>query len=237
MGTARDLIYGSLRLLDVIAEGETPSAQAQTDAFNILGDMLDDWSNQSLLRFPPIVENFNYVPGQQSYQMGTNGTPDFSTPRPQAIEQALTQIVGTNPANQIPIEIVNQQQWADIVVKTVQSSLPLKLWIQDTFPNMTLNFWPVPNIANQVVLFSHKPFTAIANVTSTISFPPGWAKALRYNLAIELAPEYGRSPSETVVAMAIESKAGIKRQNTKPLLMKTDVFRSGPGAFNWITGE
>jgi hypothetical protein len=61
---------------------------------------------------------------------------------------------------------------------------------------------------------------------------------LRYNLAIELAPEYGKEPSETTLGIAIQSKAKIKRMNSKPLYLKTDSALQTRGhVFNWLTGE
>ena len=46
--------------------------------------------------------------------------------------------------------------------------------------------------------------------------PPGYVDALSYNLAIRIAPEYEVTPSPTVAALAIETKANIKRLNSTP---------------------
>lgn len=48
----------------------------------------------------------------------------------------------------------------------------------------------------------------IEDVTATteeIEFPPEWLKALIYNLAVELAPEFNKQPSELVIMQAMES--------------------------------
>ena len=61
---------------------------------------------------------------------------------------------------------------------------------------------------------------------------------LRYNLAVELAPEYGRPLSEQVAIGATKSMAAIKRMNSKPLYLKTDApVARKTRTFNWLTGE
>lgn len=213
------------------------SSEEQTDAFNVLSDLMDDYSNEGLLRLPPVIETFSFVSNQQIYQMGT-GAPDFNTARPMRIDQVNWGLTGPAPQTQNAIQIITEQEWMDIKVKTVTSSIPLKVFIQDTYPYVTLNFWPMPNLANQVVISSQKAFATFSSVNSTLALPPGYQKMIRYNLAIDLAPEYGITPAEAVIAMAVESKANIKRTNTKPYLMKCDsAIAARNSGFNWITGE
>jgi len=46
--------------------------------------------------------------------------------------------------------------------------------------------------------------------------PPGYERALRLNLAVELMPEY-QVANQQVAAMARQAKAGIKRTNSVPI--------------------
>lgn len=236
MATPRDLIKGSLRLIGAIATGEAPSADEQTDAFNVLNDMLDSWSNEKLTIFQTTTETFPLTIGQQTYSMGPTG--NFNTVRPQKIENIGIQQVSSANLLELPMKILNQDQWANITIKATTSALPLKVYIEDTYPLLTLYFWPVPSAAVNIVLYSWKPLGSFATVNSVISLPPGYAKALRYNLAMELAPEYGKEPSQVVAMGAAESKENIKRMNVKPLYLGVD---SGAVArkksFNWLTGE
>lgn len=236
MSTVRDLIRGSLRLLGAIAQGETPSAEEQADAFSALIDMLGSWSTESLLIFNKGREVFPLVSGQQSYTMGPSG--NFNTVRPLKIEDALLQIQGSNPTFELPIKIVNQDEWVSISVKTMPSTIPINLYVEDTSPLATLNLWPIPSVASNLILYSWKPLDTFASVDSDLDLPPGYAKALRYNLALELAPEYGREPSASVLSGAIESKENIKRMNIKPTFLKMDeAVLPRNRTFNWMTGE
>lgn len=235
--TTLDLITQSLRLIGVLAGNEVPSANESTTALQYLNDMVDSWSTQNMLIYAKVNETFPLVAGQQSYQMGT-GAPDFNTARPQKIENAIWQQVQGSSVFNLEIEIINQDQWAALPVPNTQSNIPTKLFVNYTFPYATLYFWPIPLQANNFQMWSWKQLSDFSLLTSLVSLPPGYNKALRYNLAIELAPEFGKEPGPLIVAQATDSKADIKRMNNKPTLLQCDVatIPRKPG-FNWLTGE
>lgn len=235
--TALDLITSSLRLVGVLAGNEVPTANESTVGLQYLNDMVDSWSTQQMLIYAKVNETFALVANQQSYQMGT-GAPDFNTARPQKIENAIWQQPQGATNYNLEIDIINQDQWAALTVPTTQSNIPTKLYVNYTFPYATLYFWPVPLQANNLILWSWKQLAEFAALTTAVSLPPGYNKALRYNLAVELAPEFGRTPSDLVITQAVDAKADIKRMNNRVTLMQADpaVIPRKPG-FNWLTGE
>lgn len=231
MSTWRDLIKGSLRLLGAISPGENISADEQADAFNTLKGMLDSWSTEKLVASVITREEFPLIASQSAYSMGSTG--DFNTVRPLRVENAAILDNGT----EIPMEILNAEQWAHVSQKDVQSTIPTRLYPEGTSPLETINLWPVPTATATLVLYTWKPLTALTNVSATISLPPGFERAIKYNLAIELAPEYGKSASAEVVATAQESKANIKRVNIKPVYVGVDPAITRGRRFNILTGE
>ena len=237
--TAQDLINGALRLVGVLAAGEDPSADMSNDALVSLNDMIDTWSNQSLLIFEDAYETLALTVGKQSYQWGVGASaPDFTTARPQKLQDVNWQQVTATTTLELPVEIINQDQWAAISVKNITSNIPTRCWLQNTFPYAVLYVWPIPAVAGNLVIWSWKPLTDLSALTTSLSLPPGYSRALRYNLALELAPEYGKTPSELVVAHAIESKANLKSMNSKILLMATDpAVLNRRSTWNWYTGE
>lgn len=236
MAKVRDLISSSLRLLGAIATGESLSAAEQADALAAFNRMIDSWSNEELLIFADVAETFNLVPGQQTYTIGPTG--NFNTVRPQRIEKARLQTVTSGLPVDLPLTIVTLDEWARIIIKTQSSSLPLRLYIEENYPLMSLNLWPIPSVANKIALWSWKPLTKFASVDDDVSFPPGYERMIVYNGALELAPEYSREPSATVLSTAIESKANIKRMNTKPSYLSTDsALKSRNRKFNILRGE
>lgn len=234
--TAGSLISSSLRLIGVLASGETETANESTDGLNSLNDLLDSWSTESLLIPNKVREVFALVASQQTYTMGAGG--NFDTPRPQRIETALLQLTSNSPVIELPMKILTKDQYAGILIKTNASTFPLYLYSDQAYPLTTISVWPVPNSINDLVLYSWKPLANLAALTTSISLPPGYQRALRYNLAIELASEYGRAVPEVVMAIAVEAKAAIKRMNFEPKYLRVDdPLQAKPAVWNWMTGE
>jgi hypothetical protein len=50
-------------------------------------------------------------------------------------------------------------------------------------------------------------------LATDLAFPPGYLRAFRYNLACELAPEFGVEPTGQVMRIAMTSKRNLKRVN------------------------
>jgi hypothetical protein len=234
--TVRELIRGSLRLIGAIGTGDTPSAEEQADALSVLNEMLESWSTENLIIHAKVREAFTLTAGQASRTLGPSG--NFNTTRPIDIEVAKIEDQSASPVFETPVDIINTKEWADISDKAVQSSLPTKLYVEWTNPLLTLYFWPVPSAANKLVLYSLKPLTSFSSPNDLVTLPPGYQKALRYNLALELAGEYGRPISDFVLLQADDSKGNIKRKNIKPLYMDCDAGVLSTGSrFDYRTGE
>jgi hypothetical protein len=70
-------------------------------------------------------------------------------------------------------------------------------------------------------LLSEKPFTTLTLATD-IYFPQvAGERAARYNLAIEMAPEFGVEPSQAVVMIAREAKGQMKLEGAKSRKMRS----------------
>jgi hypothetical protein len=100
--------------------------------------------------------------------------------------------------------------------------------------------YPVPSTASTINLYSRKPLTNFASLTDNLTLPPGYERALKYSLAVELAPEYQVSAGQDVIALAIAAKASLKRTNKRPLTLQIDpaaLTVSGKRRFNIYTGQ
>ncbi len=234
--TALDILNSAARLIGVLAEGEALTSPQANNGLQSLNNMLDSWSNEQMMIAARVQETFALANGQGAYQMGT-GAPDFNTSRPQKIENIVwQQPTGSYPFN-LGIEIITQDRWAAIVVPTVPSNIPTQMWPQYGNPYVTLNFWPVPSVVNNVVIWSWKALSELSSLTTTFSMQPGYQKAVIYNTALELAPEYGVTPSELIIAQAIESKAVIKRMNNQQQELNCDsALLDKKPSFNWLSG-
>lgn len=214
-----------------------------TDALAILNMMLDQWNAERLMVYAVIrVVNdvnsnpFNLVPGQQTYTLGTGG--NFNYPRPTRVERAGI-ISLNNPAQplELPLEMLTDAGWEAIPVKNITSTLPQKLWIDTNFPFMNLNFWCIPSVQVQLALYLWQIISGFTDPTVLVSLPPGYLKALRYCLAVDLAPEWGRPVPPEVAAQAIFSKAFVKTINIPLVDLQCDkaIVGGGKSIYNWLT--
>lgn len=235
--TIRDLVKGSLRLLGVLASGEEPTAAEAEDALNSLNSMIGSWRNERLMAYAVLPKSFPFVAGKKSYTIGPGG--DWDTERPARVTKVqltYTQTGTADPLN-LPVAMLDLDQYQRIVVPETASSIPQVCYVDDGFPARTIYFYTVPTEVYSVVLFCWVGIETFATLDDVIELPDGYERALRYGLAVELAPEYGLEPSATVAANAVSARATIKSYNMPCLIMGMDrALVRGGGAFNWLTG-
>jgi hypothetical protein len=214
--TANDQINGALRLLGVLAEGETPSAATSQDALVALNQMIDSWSTERLAVFSTQDQIFSWPPSAISRTLGPTG--DFVGQRPILIDDS-TYFRDASSGISYGLKLINQQQYNGIAVKTVTSTYPQVMWVNMEYPNITMTVYPVPTKVLEFHIVSVNPLTAPANLATVLAFPPGYLRAFRYCLACEIAPEFGVEPSPTVMRVAMTSKRNLKRINNPDDIM------------------
>lgn len=229
--TVRDMIRKSFVAIGVLGEGESPSAEMQSDGFQLFLEMIDSWATESLISNRVVIESFPLIPNQSLYTFGIGG--DFNSQRPMKIERAAIQYGDL----EMPVDILNLDQWADISLKSTASTIPCSLFAEGIYPLEQVSLWPVPQQAHSLVLYSRKSAINFASVNDVISLPPGYIRALRSNFTVELAPEFGKSISVELATTAVQSKANIKRMNTKPRYLTPDATGSARRPYSILTGE
>ena len=210
MASAGDQINRALRLLGVLAEGETPSAAMSQDALVALNQMLDSWSTEKLMIYNTIDQVFTWPTGQIKRTLGPSG--DFVGIRPILLDDSTYyRDPGTNVS--FGIKMINQQQYNGIAVKTVTSTYPQVMWINMEYPDISMTVYPKPTRDLEWHFVSVQELSQPVVLATTLSFPPGYLRAFTYNLAMEMAPEFGIEPSPQVQRIAMTSKRNLKRIN------------------------
>jgi hypothetical protein len=214
--TAADQINGALRLIGMLAEGETPSAATAQDSLNALNQMIDSWNTERLSVFSTQDQVFTWTPNQIHRTLGPTG--NFVGNRPILLDDAT---YFKDPTNGISfgIKIINQQQYDGIAVKTVTSTYPQVIWINMDYPNIDMYVYPVPTKALEWHFISVTELTAPASLSTVLAFPPGYLRAFKYNLACEIANEFGVEPPPNVARIAMTSKRNLKRINNPDDIM------------------
>ena len=207
--TVGEQINRALRLLGVLAEGETPSASVSQDSLMALNQMIDSWNTERLSTFVTQDQVFIWPSGEISRTLGPSG--DFVGLRPVLVDDA-TYFKAPNGVS-YGIKMINQQQYNGIAVKTVTSTYPQVLWVNMGFPDITMTIYPRPTQDLEWHIVSVQELDRAADLSTVMYYPPGYLRAFTYNLAMEIAPEFGVEPSPQVTRIAMTSKRDLKRIN------------------------
>lgn len=241
MATTRELLSGAHRLLGLVNSGNVLPEAVYQDNLVALNQMIDSWSTERLAVFCTQDQTYYWEAGNRIRTLGPTGdfvyilanqsdTPivtqgddyigvdDATTQRPILLEDST---YFRDPTTNVSygIKFINQLQYNNIAVKTVQSTYPQVLFVNNTFPNITLSVYPVPNRMLEFHFISVQPLANPTTLETDLAFPPGYLRAFRYNLALELAPEFNVEPSAEVRRIAMYSKRNLKRINNPDDLM------------------
>ena len=216
MANAGDQINRALRLLGVLAEGETPSASVSQDSLTALNQMIDSWNTEKLMIYNTQDQVFSWPADEITRTLGPTG--NFVGNRPILLEDSTYyRDASTNVS--FGIKMINQQQYDGIAVKTVTSTYPQVMWINMEHPNISMTIYPKPTRVLEWHFISADELTQPATLATDLYFPPGYLRAFTYNLAMEIAPEFGVEPSPQVMRIAMTSKRNLKRINNPDDIM------------------
>ena len=65
-----DIISRALKDIGALEAGETPTPEAAQDAFEMMNDLIDQWSNENMMVFNVTEIIFPVIPGQIQYSLG-----------------------------------------------------------------------------------------------------------------------------------------------------------------------
>jgi hypothetical protein len=238
MSTIRELINGAGRLIGIIQQNEAMEGDNLNVALYSLNHMIESWSNNRLMTFSLREMEFPLT-GQESYTLGPGG--DWNTERPMKIQHAYARLQPSSPQQlDIAMQPLTVDQYAGIAVKHTPSTFPFAYYDDCNYPLRTITLFPIPTGPANIVLWLREPLADLTNIDADVNYPPGYERAFRFNLAVELAAEFGKSCAPEVIAKAEAAILQIERLNSVPMYMKGDggMSRSGRNRyFNWITGN
>jgi hypothetical protein len=234
--SATDFIKSALRLVGALRSGLNVTADELRDCQLVLNSMLDAFSIErtqisavSVITTDTAQVPLALVANQQSYKLGNVlGTEDFLLPRPSRLERvSIKYSASQSTPVELPMEMLNSQQWQGITNKSTPSLLPQVCFVdhsETVYPDMVLYFWPIPTQANPVVLYLWQLLTQFSSLTAQFLFPPGYPEMLRYQLAVRLAAEFpcDLQKFQIVQKLAAEAKERISGLNVEAAIAVCD---------------
>lgn len=231
--TVLDLITLALKKARVIGKGDIlddEDAQASLDTLNL---MLDSWSLDRLFVYVEELHELQLT-GALSYTIGPGG--DFDMPRPNQIISGYAQINGVS----YPMEILDSgPQYDSIRLKGLAQAWPRCVWYEKTYPLGTLHFYPLG--ASVCYLRFTTALQQFPTLTTEITLPPGYKKAIVDAGAVELAQANNTDISPLVIQSASNAIARLKRLNSQPVTRSVEAsvistrFARGQGQYNILS--
>ncbi len=241
MTTALDIITSSLEQIQAYAPGDTISSADYSRSLSVLNDMLDEWSNSSLLVYANLEYSKVLTPGIQTYTVGVGG--DINLNRPLDIQPGYGRAyILDNMGTNYPLNIVGQDEWNSILNRLDVADVPDTLFYDPQYPLGKINLYPIPDSNIYTLYFdSGIQFTEFTSLNQSVNLPVGYSSAIRKCLAVELHPYFITSPmNPLILKAAMDAKATIKRKNKKPIVAifdKTVAAKGSGQSYNIFTNS
>lgn len=226
--------------------------------FKKLNRIIDRWNIRRLFIYVinqytnDLTPSSTDVNGNPCFTVGPVGA-NFTFPRPLRIESAQIVLTSSSPDVNIPLEVINTDDYSALRVPALTASIPTKLyysptWITPVSPQSATGIgtfypWPFPTVTtNKLSWWSWNQMPAYSDLTDTFSVPPGYEDALTYTLAEEMLPTYpNKAAAEYIIQFAKQARAAVQSLNSvMPKLITRDSGMPTTGKvrpdFNYLTG-
>lgn len=207
MATVTSIVKLALKDAGVIGGRETPTDDEMQDAMDTLNQMLAMWRTQSLTVYCQKQEVIP-VTGATTYTIGTGG--NLSVERPVSVDGVFWRLNGVDtPLSQI----TSFEDYQDIGVKSLQG-MPSDYYYLPSYPLGVLYVFPIP-ASGSLYLTLKQPMPVYTTINDSISLPPEYEGAIRWNLAEMLCATFGMSITPEIDKFSRQTKRALKINNTQ----------------------
>lgn len=213
-----DLITEALALFGEYAPGEAIDAAVSQGLLNTLNAAIDGLGAERLSIYSTSVLTYATTAGKQSYTLGPAPADWAAAAAPAYVSKAGLITGGV----ELPVGLVNGDEWADLSLKSMQSTISSALWVQYGPTSHVLNFWPVPSAVAGVNLYAAQQIPKFNAITDTVALPAGYQEFLTYDLALKSHSKLGAALPDWLPMAWRESKTRVKERNYRALEARMD---------------
>lgn len=208
MTTARQLIESALAKINKLGADETVSAEDGALCLLRLNALVDSWEVEDLFAYTSLETIFTLNSGVTSLTVGPGQDIDIARPT-RIMRGSFTRL------SQLDYRLtpVQEPEYNDICLKTISSLVPVVCFYDGGNPTGTVFFYPATSQAAEVHLITPEPGGQAVDLNTSYFLPQGYQRAIEFNLAVEIAPDFRAVPSPWVVANATSSKRALKLMN------------------------
>ena len=232
--TTQSVITQAIQKIKVYAPGVSVISADLLLLQNVMNQMLDGWSTETLACYANVETSFVLQVGVNAYTIGAGGV--INTTRPISISTGPGAAYLKDSNNvRYPVNVIEQDQWNSITLLTVQSTLPDTLFYDPQYPLGIINVFPQPSSAYTMYFDSRIPFVDMTSLTQTFSLPPGYIDAIIDNLAVKAWPYFKQGdPPAKMVEDAGTSLGRVKRANLRqsPSIYDSAIVSKAQSSYN-----
>ena len=234
--TSLAIITAAMQEIGALAPGETPSNEDQAWVLQKLQRLIDRYNARL-----PMIYNINF----STFTLQANHSPHTIGPgadfdvnqRPVSIVTIGLVLPG---GVEIPINVRDQDWWANNRIKGLTSTLPTDAFYSPDWPIGQIYFWPIPKVAYQVIVQSRLVLTEVSDYVTSFSMPPAYWDAIVYELAISIGPSFEREAGATLIGLWKAAIKAVQVNNVASPRLSSDApsQTSGGGRsdFSFLTG-
>ena len=222
--TWNDIIQSSLVELGVVEGNEPATTHELTRGLEYLQDMLDQWALEGLL--VPALSHYTHTvegTGRQVYTMSADAgeSPDIEAEPPPTLEAVSYQRQGAQEP--MPLIETSYLNWAEY--QTSVSNWPSHFYYEKSSPVARIYFDAL-TIPGDFFRVSGRGFLTGAEIAGDEEhdLPRGYRRAIRLNLAVDIAAQFGvkEGLSDVTIALARIAKTNIRDRNVGPQVFRMD---------------
>lgn len=232
--TTNELIINSLYLIGELGVGETPDSFMLSSGLELINELLDKFTSDSIY-IPYLTELvFDLVSGQPSYTISDMVPADVVGDRIVDLSFANYTVPSAGQGIIYPLQIINKAQYYGVTRLTPLNTRPGFIFLDKQANESTVTLYPAPDQPYPCRLGVKSMINQLAANQSLNELPPFYYGFLKYCLARKFLSYYpsGNWP-QTSEDEYLDYFSTIKNANETDLTVRPSAILSRPEPFYW----
>jgi hypothetical protein len=228
--TTNDLIVNSLYLLGELGVGETPDAFMLSTGIELINELLDAFSADSI--YIPYLRtvNFNMVPGQATYSVSTLPGANINSNR--IVDLSLANYLVQTIA--YPMKIINKATYYGVVRLVTLMARPGFVFLDKQQDQSLITFYPAPDQPYPCTLQVKVMLNSLAPHDNLNELSPYYYGFMKFALAREFRSYYPSGNwTDTAEQKYQDYYNSMKNANETDLTIRPSVVLDAPQPFYW----
>lgn len=232
--TTNELIINSLYLLGELGVGETPDSFMLSSGLELINELINKFSADSI--YIPFLSTINWtmVPGQATYTIGNSPSNDIVADRVVDLSFANYTVPSSGQGIIYPLQIITKSEYYGVTRLTPLNTRPAFIFLnkQDTYSEITL--YPAPDQPYPGFIQVKKMVDELSEHELMTELPPFYYGFMKYALARKFLAYYpsGNWPQQNEDEYQ-DYYNNLKNANETDLTIRPSAIITRPEPFYW----